>query len=339
MNFKSIARRALMLVAAFIFAVSAAFAQSSGDKLYNQGLQLQKTMTVAAQNSAIAKFNSAKKLYDSAAKKAQCDQAISVSRNIIKSLGSGGGKTPRPVRGQTQTEIVKIEPTLTVDNSSFEVDLDPHTLSVNVTTNQDSWDVAAAACEDGSSFLKVNKLGSGKFEIKMDANNATKIREQKVIVSSPSGLTREVLVKQEGRRINLEAKDKIFDFKDKGGKKDTEVSCNSDYAYTENGDRNWYVESKPDWVQFVVNQKKKKSLFGKLGDKIKEKGEQLLGGDTSAEAPDESMVTSSVTIKADPIKPGSIEAVNGRKGQIVVRSGDKTITIYVNQVGKDGFLK
>lgn len=59
---------------------------SSGDKLYNQGLELQKTMTVQSQNAAIGKFTSAKKLYDSQTKKNQCDQAIAVSRRIIKTL-------------------------------------------------------------------------------------------------------------------------------------------------------------------------------------------------------------------------------------------------------------
>ena len=61
-------------------------AQSSGDKLYSQGLELQKKQTVQSQKSAIAKFQSAKKLYDSAAKKKLCDDAIAVSNNIIKSI-------------------------------------------------------------------------------------------------------------------------------------------------------------------------------------------------------------------------------------------------------------
>ena len=91
-------KKFLSLLIAILFSTTLMFAQSSGDKLYNQGLQLQKTMTIQSQNQAISKFNSAKKLYDSAAKKAQCDQAISVSRNIIAKLGGGGG-SPRPGGG------------------------------------------------------------------------------------------------------------------------------------------------------------------------------------------------------------------------------------------------
>ena len=63
-------------------------AQNSGDRLYSQGLELQKRQTVQAQKSAIAKFQSAKKLYDSAAKKKQCDDAITVSNNIIKTIST-----------------------------------------------------------------------------------------------------------------------------------------------------------------------------------------------------------------------------------------------------------
>ena len=74
--------RLITLVCVFVLSASVMFAQSSGDKLYNQGLALQKTMTVAAQNQAISKFSSAKKLYDSKAKKAQCDQAISVRQSV-----------------------------------------------------------------------------------------------------------------------------------------------------------------------------------------------------------------------------------------------------------------
>ena len=66
-------------------------AQTSGDRLYSQGLELQKKQTIQSQKSAIAKFQSAKKLYDSAAKKKQCDDAIAVSNNIIKTISTNKG--------------------------------------------------------------------------------------------------------------------------------------------------------------------------------------------------------------------------------------------------------
>lgn len=55
-----------LIVFAMIMLSSTTVAQTSGDKLYSQGLELQKKQTVQAQRSAISKFASAKKLYDSA---------------------------------------------------------------------------------------------------------------------------------------------------------------------------------------------------------------------------------------------------------------------------------
>ena len=78
----------LLLLCAFMGLSNPIMAQNSGDRLYSQGLELQKKQTVQAQKSAIAKFQSAKKLYDSAAKKKQCDDAIAVSNNIIKTIST-----------------------------------------------------------------------------------------------------------------------------------------------------------------------------------------------------------------------------------------------------------
>lgn len=337
MKITSIGSRLLALAIAVIFSVTAAFAQSSGDKLYNQGLQLQKTMTVQAQNSAISKFTSAKKLYDSAAKKAQCDQAITVSRNIIKSLGSGGGggkKRGTATNNQTVTTVKEVDPTLTVSQDSFSVDLKGTTLPVNVTTNQDSWDVVAAMCEDGTSFLTVNILGSKGFEIKVTENPSTIIREQKVIVSTPSGLTEEVTVRQSGRRIDIEANKKILKFKEKGGTQKIDISCNSDYVYEQNSDENWYVESKPSWIEVTVNERKEKGALGKLFDK----GKEALTGKSKADA-DTKMVKTPVTIVCEHLIPGTAEAFTGSKGEVVVRAGDKTMTIHVSQLGKDSTVK
>ena len=76
----------ILIVFAMLIVANPLMAQTSGDKLYSQGLELQKKQTVQSQKAAIAKFQSAKKLYDSAVKKKQCDDAIAVSNNIIKGL-------------------------------------------------------------------------------------------------------------------------------------------------------------------------------------------------------------------------------------------------------------
>lgn len=63
-------------------------AQSSCDKLFAEGAKLQQTMTIAAQNKAIAMFEKAKVCYDSNERKGICDQQIKTSRTIIYNLRS-----------------------------------------------------------------------------------------------------------------------------------------------------------------------------------------------------------------------------------------------------------
>lgn len=326
--------RIVTCVVLFCLSVMTVMAQSSGDKLYNQGLQLQKTMTVAAQNSAISKFTSAKKLYDSAAKKAQCDQAISVSRNIIKSLGSGGSKSRSTGKtAVTETKVVSVEPTLEVGNESFEIPLDARTLNVSVVTNQDSWDATAASCADGSSFLTVVKSGSGSFEIRVPENQKYMTRQQKVIVSSPAGLTREITVTQTGRRIEIEANKKILKFKEKGGTQKVDLSCNSDYTYADNSDENWYIGSKPEWITVVLTGKRDKSKAEELGSKIT----GFFKGKSKSDNPD--MINSQIAVECSHLIPGTKEAFTGRSGEITVCSGDRTMTIHVSQVGKEATVK
>lgn len=326
--------RLITLVCTLIFSAAALFAQSSGDRLYNQGLQLQKTMTIQAQNSAISKFSSAKKLYDSAAKKSQCDQAISVSRNIISSLkggkGGGGVGQARGSRGSRHNEPVQkeeVKPTLSVTNSEFNVDLSSRTLNVGVNTNQPEWNVNTVACEDGTSFLTVNKNGSNGIDISVTSNSTSMIRTQKVVVTA-GNLTREIAVTQTGRPIDLDANTKIFEFKEKGGKKKLNILCNSDYKYAENSDENWYIESQPSWVKIVLNEKRDKSKVEELGSKVTD----FFKGKSKDDDPN--MVKTSITLSCDHLVPGTIEAHNGRKGEVIIRSGDKTVTLYVTQLGK-----
>lgn len=67
-------------------------AQNSCDKLFTNGVKLQKTMTVASQNKAISFFEKAKICYDSKAKKDLCDQQIKACRNIISQLSKKTNK-------------------------------------------------------------------------------------------------------------------------------------------------------------------------------------------------------------------------------------------------------
>lgn len=311
------------------FAVFGVYAQSSGDKLYNQGLQLQKTMTIAAQNSAIAKFTSAKKLYDSAAKKAQCDQAIGVSRNIISTIKGGGSGKSSKTQKTVEVVEVKVEPKLNVNPSEFSVDLTSKTLNVNVDTNLEDWTVSPISNSDGSSFLKVNKLGANSFEITMPQNPSSIIREQKVLVSA-GDLTREVTVRQEGKPIDLSVSKNYIEFPKKGGEKKIDVLCNSDYEYANNSNFNWEVESAPDWIIVASEPKKTGGLGGLL-----QKGKDLVSGTNNRDT-DESMQKFTLKLTAKPHSPASAERTTGRKGEIVLKSGDKRVTVSLFHLGDQG---
>lgn len=77
-----------LLLIAFMMAClpSSLRAQSKGDALFAEGLELQKTMTVSSQNAAIRKFQSAKVVYTSSEKKKKCDSQIGVCNKNIKNI-------------------------------------------------------------------------------------------------------------------------------------------------------------------------------------------------------------------------------------------------------------
>ena len=319
--------RFITLVISIIFCSTVAMAQSQGDKLYNQGLQLQKTMTVASQNQAIAKFNKAKSIYDSAAKKSQCDQAIAVSRNIINNLKSGGGGKPGGGStgggnnaGTTQT---KVTPTLDLSNTSFEIPMDYKMLNVKVMTNQSSWEVKAVPCSDGSSFVRAQKKGDNEIEIIANANMGSSSRTQKVIVTA-GDLHKEITVVQNGIPVKLSKNKDQLTFKAKGGTQKMDVSCNSTQKYEANSNANWYVSSKPDWVVITISESKSEGLVGGL----LKKGKELINGKTEADN-DSSMIKSTISVTAQ-----TCTSASGRTGEIVIKSGDSSITIPVIQQGK-----
>lgn len=76
----------ILCVVFLLFIAIGADAQSAGDKLFKQGQELQMQQTVKAQNQAIAKFVAAKRAYDSADKKAMCDNQIKICENNKKTI-------------------------------------------------------------------------------------------------------------------------------------------------------------------------------------------------------------------------------------------------------------
>lgn len=78
----------LILSLLFVCFSVAVNAQSAGDRLFAQGQKFQITQTVKAQRQAIAKFEAAKKAYDSAAKKQMCDNQIAICNSNIKTIAN-----------------------------------------------------------------------------------------------------------------------------------------------------------------------------------------------------------------------------------------------------------
>lgn len=300
-------------------------AQTSGDKLYNQGLQFQKTLTIKSQRNAIAKFTSAKKLYDSQTKKAQCDQAIAVSRNIIAQISSGGKVSDTGLRGEGASE--KKEQALNISPNDFAIDCHPKTLTVTVAAiNIDDWTALPVSNADGTSFLTVKK-GDGVVTIECDRNENTAPREQTVVVSGGNRRC-EVKVSQAGVPVQFSASKPMLEFGRNGGKKDIDLFTNSTTNYEENNNLTWKIVSKPEWVNVVVETGQPKKKLGGLLGKAKKLGENILHGEGSG---NEAGPTSTIVVNADKTAKGSYEYNNGRKGELVLASDDQTITILIVQ--------
>lgn len=321
-------RRLFTLFCACVLSVSVMFAQSSGDNLYNQGKQAQKTMTVQSQKNAIAKFQSAKKLYDSQAKKNLCDQEIAICQSTIAALNRGDGGGGRKKDSKDDTPKV-VEPTLSVPEE-FNVGTAGKTIPVNVTTNQENWDAKAVANSDGNVFVTVSRNGNSEFNIVVPPNDTYSTRIQTIVVTA-ANLTREITVTQTGliAKINVSKNDHL-QFKAKKESKKVEIECNSTQAYDDNFGANFTVESKPDWVNITaVSRKGDGGLLGA----VKKKTNELMKGKTEE---DGSMIKYEVTVTCDPL-PGAPSPIytSGRSGKIVFKSGDSTVTVDVNQPGSN----
>ena len=296
-----------------------AFAQSSGDRLYSQGLELQKKQTIQSQKSAITKFQSAKKLYDSAAKKKQCDDAIAVSNSIIKTISTS--KNSRGNALNVKTAELKTS-VLELSNEKLQLDCERRTVTVSLTTTESEWSITPITNDDGGAFVSVNQHRDEKnFEIVCSANNSTRHRSQNIEVRAGE-LKKVLIVEQSGKPTILSVEKTVVEFSSKGGSKSIEVYSNSDSSEEENNNRNWKVVSKPEWVNVIGEEFKEKGFIGKLGDTAKG-----LVKKQSASAEDPSVVTSLMKLvvssksKQDP----------SRSGEIVISSENQQATIIVQQ--------
>ena len=131
-------------------------AQSSGDKLFIEGQQLQKVMTVDSQNKAINKFKAAKVVYTSADKKTMCDNQIAICNSNLRTIKSQGSTKkkkdnkvedkPSPEPEPTPVANTRRDVELSISESRLDFKNKPKkgaTQSVNVKCNYDDWRVAA----------------------------------------------------------------------------------------------------------------------------------------------------------------------------------------------------
>jgi len=311
-----------------LFAVCAS-AQANADAKFKQGQTYQQTMTIAAQDKAIGCFTNAKKMYDAQKDKKKCDDAIRVSVNIKKKLNSSGGKTYQRTRRYEDEETkVSVQPTLEVSNSRFSLEAESKTVSVSVTTKSDSWDVNPISGSDGTNFLTVQKKDDDTFEIICPKNTSTKLRSQRVKVTSGNH-EKEIVVEQSGKPVILRLGENLWECSWKGGDKTIDIYSNSETTASDNNEQNWRVESKPDWVSVTFATKKKQGLLSKAGSFAKKlvKGEAEVNDD-----PTQKQTMANVVVEK--LKSGTSEFTSGRKGEVIFASDDQRATLMIVQNGK-----
>lgn len=165
-------------------------AQSNGDKLFMEGQQLQKTMTVSSQNQAIKKFTAAKIVYTTAEKKKMCDNQIDICNNNIKSLKSGMKKNnQKKVEGPKENVDTVAEEPVKETHKNVELSLsetrldfkykpkDGYAKSVEVKCNYDDWEISSKP-EWTTVYTTTGKFSVEVQENELDENRSGIIKVQ-----------------------------------------------------------------------------------------------------------------------------------------------------------------
>ena len=202
----------ILLTAIMAFVPSGLHAQSMCDKLYAEGVKLQKTQTVSAQRSAITKFEKAKACYDSDAKKNQCDQQIKVCRYTIKKLSSPKASTTAKPTEKPTDSINSITPIVAekeIQKRNVTLSVSPTQLTfrgkgeefkkVKVICNYTDWKV-----KDSPTWVKYSRSNDGELVIEVpDKNPDTKnVRSGIVTVECEDTNVSIVVVQKRGKLIN-----------------------------------------------------------------------------------------------------------------------------------------
>ena len=211
---------------------------------------------------------------------------------------------------------------LELSNERLQLDSEYRSVTVNIATTEPEWSITPISNDDGMAFISVNQHPEEQnFEIICSANNSTKRRSQVVEVRA-GDLKKTLVIEQSGKPTILSVEKTVVEFGSKGGSKSLEVYSNSDSLEEDNNNRNWRVVSKPEWVNVIGEEHKKKGLLGKIGDAAKG-----LVKKNSVSSEDSSVVTSVMKLvvssksKNDP----------SRSGEIVISSENQQATIIVQQ--------
>ena len=307
-----------VLLIMFFALSSSLVAQTSGDKLFMEGQELQQTRTIAAQNKAIKKFQAAKVVYTIADKKKMCDNQITICKGIITSIRNQNKDTK-------QTEQNTEEPKgITLSKSIVEFDGDNSGIDiVNVNTPSNDWRFSyVEAAGNYQYFAKVSQNVEEKtLKITVEPNNSTIIRKQGIKISC--GDTSEyLLISQRGKLVKMSTSTLYMEFKPKGGKKTLELYTNSDSIIESNQGLTWYVDSKPDWIEVIADTKKKKKGLSEMIKGIVS---------SSSTTQDAGSKKSYVQIIARTLTKSDPAYETGRKGEIVFASQNKKCIVTIIQ--------
>lgn len=306
---------------------SVLFAQATADKLFLEGQELQKTMTVKSQNEAIKKFNAAKVSYKTEEKKKMCDNQISICNQNISNIRKGGGKpNPGTNTGSNTTTTTSVQFSITPASLLFDGDKNG-SAKVVVTAPSMEWNFTSEAGVNGTESFATVRRGNDlmSLDVETRANTTTLDRQQTISVKYHDKL-QTLSIRQKGKTVTLSTEKNLIEYKTKGGSKTIELYTNSDSVVAENNNLTWYVESKPDWVEVNGNLQKKKGLVGSLV-KI---GKDAITG-TAQDADKADIKTSDVKIQVMGIAKSSPEYQTGRKGEIVFASQDIRYKVTIIQ--------
>jgi hypothetical protein len=304
------------------------FAQAKADKLFLEGQNLQKVMTVKSQNAAINKFKAAKINYNTDEKKQMCDNQIAICNQNISSIRNGGGNPGRvgKTNGSTPEPASSTQFSLTPSSLTFDGDRSG-TASVAVTAPTTDWNFTSEAGINGSeSFATIKRSRDAKSLSVETFPNPTTLRRQQTVSINYKGKAQTLTIRQEGKTVTLSTSKNNVDFKAKGGTKTIELYTNSDSVITTNNNLTWYVESKPDWVEVNGDVQKRKGFIGSV---IKAGKDAIAGTATDAEKADTK--TFDVKIQVMGIAKNSPEYQTGRKGEVVFAAQDIRYKVTIIQ--------